>query len=166
MAIEIDKVPAETRWAIATQGMTGVIMVYVKTLRDIVGEERFNQIHPQIWAEAGKGTKQVADALGLAGSDAKSAAETIASVSIVAMGPEFKFETVEATAEKAVIRATECPWWNRMKEMGYEIDICSLADPAYFNGFAKSLNPKLTVSLPKSMPRGDPYCEWVCELQK
>ena len=166
MAGEIEKVPAETRWIIATQGLTGVIVAIAKVLRDVVGQEKYNEIWPQIWAEAGKGSKQVADAFGLAGGDAKSAAETVMLVSVVAMGPELKFEFVEATAERAVLRGTGCPWWNRLKELGIEFDPCSLADPAYCDAFAKSLNPKVSVSLTKALPRGDSYCEWVYELQK
>jgi len=166
MAGEIEKVPAETRWIIATQGLTGVIVAIAKVLRDVVGQEKYNEIWPQIWAEAGKGSKQVADAFGLAGGDAKSAAETVMLVSVVAMGPEVKAGIVEATAEKAVVRSTGCPYWNRMKELGISDDLCSLSDPAYFNAFAKSLNPKLTLTLTKALPRGDSYCEWVYELQK
>ena len=114
----------------------------------------------------GKASKQIADNLGLSGDDAKSIVETINTVAVVAMGPEVKFEIVEATAEKVVSRSAGCPWWNRMKELGISDDLCSVADPAYFNGLAKSLNPKVTVSLNKAMPLGDPYCEWIYKLQK
>lgn len=166
MAEKVEKVPAEIRWTIATQALTGAVIASAKALLDVLGQEKFNEIWGQIWAEAGKASKQIADALGLAGDDAKSAAETSLLVTVLAMGPEVKADIVEATAEKAVVRNTECPYWNRMKELGISDDICSVADPAYFNGLTKSLNPKVTVSLTKSMPQGDPYCEWVYELQK
>ncbi len=166
MAEGVEKVPAENRWTIATRGLTGAIVVTSKALRDVLGQERYNEVLGQIWAEQGKAAKQIADALGLAGDDAKSVAETNVLVTLVAMGPEIKIEIVEATAEKAVLRNTECPWWNRFKELGISEDLCSVACAAYFNGLAKSLNPKVTVSLTKAMPRGDSYCEWVYELQK
>jgi len=166
MAEAVEKVPAENRWTMATHALTGAVIAGAKALRDVVGQERFNEIWGQIWAELGKATKQIADTLGLAGGDAKSAAETVALVSIISMGPEIKIETVEATAEKAVLRNTECPYWNRFKELGISEDLCSVACAAYFNGLANSLNPKVTVSLTKAMPRGDSYCEWAYELQK
>jgi hypothetical protein len=166
MAETVEKVPAETRWTIATQGLTGAVVVAAKALLDVLGQEKYNEVWAQIWSQLGTASKQVADALGVAGDDAKSIAETTMFVTTVSMGPEIKVGTIEATAEKAVLRNTECPYWNRMKELGISDDICSVADPAYFNGFAKSLNPNVTVSLTKAMPKGDPCCEWVFELQK
>jgi hypothetical protein len=162
----IDKVPAETRWAITSQTLTGAIIGTNKVLLDIVGQEKYNEIMGQVWSEGGKASKQIADALGLVGNDAKSIAATVLLVATVEMGPELKFETVEATAEKATIRCTECPWWNRAKELEISDDMCSIGDPAWGNGLAKALNPKVTVDLTKAMPRGDSYCEWVYELQK
>ena len=166
MAEGVEKVPAETRWTIATQALTGAMVVTSKALRDALGQERYNEIHGQIWAEQGKAAKQIADALGLAGGDAKSVAETNVLVTLVAMGPEIKTETVEATEERAVLRNTECPWWNRFKELGISEDLCHVACAAYWDALTKSLNPKVTVSLTKAMPRGDSYCELVYELQK
>ena len=162
----LEKFPVEKRWAIASQTLTGAIIATSKVLLDIVGQEKFNEIMGQVWSEGGKASKQVADALGLAGNDAKSMAAKCTSVGTVTMGPELKFETVEATAEKATIRCTECPWWNRAKEFEISDDMCSVGDFAWNNGLAKALNPKLSVSLTKARPRGDSYCEWVYELQK
>ena len=166
MTDAVEKIPAETRWAIATQALTGAVIATNKAMLDIVGRESYNEIIGQIWAEAGKASKQVADALGLAADDAQSAAETVPLVAVVAMGPEMKFETVEATAEQTVVRCSGCSWWNRAKELGISDDICSVGDPAWSNGLAKALNPKLTVTLTKAMPLGDQFCEWVYELQE
>jgi len=164
MAEPLKKIPAEDRWSIATQALTGAVVALAKAVRDEVGPERYNEIWGQVWGELGKASKQIADALGLAGGDAKSAAETLQLVTDVAMGPEFK-RTVEGTAEKVVLRSTECVWWNRQKELGIS-DVCPVACAAYCDAFAKSLNPKITVSQTKAMPRGDTYCELVWELQK
>jgi len=117
MAEAVEKVPGETRWTIATKALTGVLIVTGKTLRDIVGEKRFDEIWGQVWAGAGKASKEIADALGLAGNDAKSVAEAFQSVVLVSMGPEIESETIEATADKAVVRVTGCPWWNRFNEL-------------------------------------------------
>jgi hypothetical protein len=166
MAEAVEKVPAETRWIIATQALTGSDIATAKATLDILGQEKYNEMKGQIWAELGKASKQIADKLSLAGDDAKSIVETINTVAVVAMGPEVKFEIVEATAEKVVSRSAGCPWWNRMKELGISDDLCSAGDYAWCDALAKSLNPKATVSLTKAKPRGDPYCEWVGELQK
>lgn len=162
----LEKVPAESRWTIATKVLTGQLIATAKALRDALGQEKYNEVCEQSWTERGKAAKQLADTLGLAGDDAKSAAETLQALDIVTTGPEFKFETVEAASEKTVLRCTGCAWWNRQQELGIPGDLCSVAALAYCNALAKSLNPKLTVSGTKSMPRGDPYCESVWELQK
>jgi hypothetical protein len=166
MAEAAKNVPAENRWAVATQALTGGIVVTNKTMLDIIGRENYNKAIAQIWAGLGNASKEVADALGWTVDDAQSAAETVTSVAVVAMGPEFGFETVEASAEKTVLRSTKCPWWSRAQEMGISEDMCSLGDPAWSDALAKSLNPKVTVRLTKAMPRGDPYCEWVYELEE
>lgn len=166
MAEGVEKVPAEIRWAIATKALTGAATAVMKTLRDLLGQERYNEVSGQIWAELGKASKQVADALGLSGGDAKSAVETFKSVLNVTMGPEFKIETVEATAEKAVTRCTACPWWSRQQEFRIPGDLCSAASNAFDKAFAKALNPNLSLALTTGMCRGDAYCETVWELQK
>jgi len=160
----LKNVPAETRLTIASQTLTGAIIATNKVLLDIVGEEKYNEIIGQIWSEGGKASKQIADSLGLVGNDAKSISEINPAVATVEMGPEFKFETLEATTEKAIVRCTECPWWNRAKELAISEDMCSVGDHAWNNGLAKAINPKLNVKLTKAMPLGDTYCEWVYEL--
>jgi len=162
----IKKVPAENRWAVASKTMTGAIMATNKVILDIVGREKYNEFMEKIWSEGGKASKQIADTLGMNGKDAKSIADTVQGVATVEMGPEFKFVIVEATEEKATLRCTECPWLNRAKELGISDDMCSLADQAYANGFAKTINPKMKVTIIKAMPRGDAHCEWIYELEK
>ncbi len=39
MTEAIDKIPAETRWAIATKGLTGALVAYGDDLRDAIGDE-------------------------------------------------------------------------------------------------------------------------------
>ncbi len=41
----VEKVPAETRWAIASQTLTGAIIATNKVLLDIVGQEKYNEIN-------------------------------------------------------------------------------------------------------------------------
>jgi len=161
-----EKVPAENRWTIASQTMTGAIMTTNKILLDIVGREKYNEIIAQIWSEGGKASKQIADTLGLDGNDAESIAKTVLGVANVEMGPDFKLEMIEATTEKAIVRCTECPWQNRSRELGISEDMCSVGDQSWGNGLARTLNPKLKVTLTKAMPKGDAYCEWIYELEK
>jgi hypothetical protein len=166
MKISTEKVPPEARWATSGQGLSAALMVTNKALYDAVGKEKYEEIVGQIWAEAGKASKQIADAFGLTGDDVKAVTETWALVTTVLMGPEFKFETAEATAEKAVLRASECPLWNRVKELEISDDLLTVGDFNYCNELTKSLNPNVAVCHTKHMHLGDPYCEWVFERKK
>lgn len=58
MAQSVEKVPAETRWAIATQALTGAVTAASKALRDALGQDKYNEVWGQIWAEQGKTAKQ------------------------------------------------------------------------------------------------------------
>lgn len=165
MAISVDKVPGGARWTLATDALMSVVIAAGKSLRDVLGQERYDKAWAQIWNELGKSSQQTADALGHRSDDAKSIAEASMSVALLTMGPEVEIELVEATAEKAVLRSTKCPWRNKMKELGIKDALCCVGHLAYFNGFAKSLNPKVTVNLTKAMSRGDSCCEWVFQLE-
>ena len=160
----LEKIPAETRWTITGNALTGMSVGIMTALFDAVGQEKYNEIIKQLMTEGGGASKQIADNLGLAAVDAKSTAETFRTVLLVSMGPEFKFQIVEATAEKAVFRCTECAWWNRVKELGTAYDLLTVGSSAYTNSFVKSLNPKVTVSRLTGMCVGDAYCEYVFEL--
>ena len=166
MKVSVENIPAETRWTIATQAMSGVAIAYSKALYDLAGPEQFNKINEQIWGQTGKGAKQIADALNMKGSDAKGVAEALSSVCMVAMGPEAKIEAVESTEEKTVMHITGCPWLNRVKEFGITEDILTAGDEAFCQTFAKSLNPNVTMLHTKRMHKGDPYCEWIFEIKK
>ena len=60
----VAEIPAENRWMIATQGLTGAYVATVKAMLDAVGRDKYNEMMIQIWTEAGKSSKQIADALG------------------------------------------------------------------------------------------------------
>jgi hypothetical protein len=163
MTEAIDKIPAETRWAIATQGLTGATIAYAKALKDGIGEDKYNAFINAVWFEAGKGAKEFADNLGMASDNAgelEAVAELFANT---AMGPECQFEIVEATADRCVGKATKCPWCERGKEMGLDFDLCSSGHQGWGEGVIEALNPSFKFSLTKNMVRGDAHCEWVIE---
>lgn len=84
----------------------------------------------------------------------------------VSMGPEFRFEVVEATRDRCVGRTTECPWHKRWKEQGVGFDTCGVGHQRWGDGAAERLNPEFTFKLVKNMVRGDSHCEWVVERKK
>jgi hypothetical protein len=165
MEISVENIPAETRWTIATQAMSGVMTAYSKALYDVAGPEQFNKMLEQIWEQAGQGAKQVADALGMKPDDAKSVAETWAIVSAIALGPELKGEIVESSKERTVLRGTGCPFLNRVTEYGITEDLLTAGNAAYCEALTNSLNPNVKMTHTKRMHLGDPYCEWIFETK-
>ncbi len=159
----IEKISGETRWAISTKAMTGTIMAHAMVMKDALGEEKFLDAFEKIWFEAGKGIKEIVDAFGLPVDNAKSIEEAMRLSALIAMGPEFESETVEATEDMVVVRFTKCPWHERWKELGLDYPYCNSGHTGYGNGAIEALNPAFTFKLTKNMTRGDPYCEHIIE---
>jgi hypothetical protein len=166
MTEAIEKVPAETRWEIATKGLTGACTVMINTLKDVLSQEKFDEFQVGLWSEAGKGAKELANTLGLTIENPRDIDEVMALLGMTSMGPEFKFETVEATEDRCVGRTTKCAWHERWKELGLKDDICSSGHQGWGDGAVESLNPNFTYSLTKNMIRGDQFCEWIIERKK
>ena len=166
MAESIEKVPAETRWEIATKGLTGACMALINAFKGAVSQDKFDEFQVGLWSQAGKGAKELADTLGLASESSRDIGEVMELLAITSMGPEFKFEVVEATEDRCVGRTAMCAWHERWKELGLEDDFCTSGHQGYGDGAVESLNPNFTFTLTKNMQRGDPYCEWVVERKK
>jgi hypothetical protein len=166
MTEAINNIPAETRWEIATKGLTGAIVAMEKAIKDAMGQNKYDEFSKALWYEAGKGAKDFADNIGLATENAKDIEEVLKLLGLTAMGPEFNFEVVEATEDKCVGRTNLCAWHERWKELGIDFDICNSGHQSWGEGAVENLNSNFTFSLTKNMVCGDSYCEWVIERKK
>ena len=161
----LEKVPMETRWNLAADGLLAWSVGFCKRLLDNEGKEKFLEYWKKTNSAAGPESKKLADRLGFTGNDAKSAAIIIPAVITIWYGPKTKFEIEEATAEKARVKCTNCTFWNTVQARKITDDICSAKSRYYWEGFAKAINPKLTSTSVKARPLGDSVCEWVIELK-
>jgi hypothetical protein len=166
MAEAIEKVPAETRWEIATKGLTGACTALINAFKGAVSQEKFDEFQVGLWSQAGKGAKELADTLGLATENPRDIVEVTELLAMTSMGPEFNFEIVEATEDRCVGRANKCPWHERWKEFGLKEDFCNSGHQGWGDGAVQSLNPNFNFTLTKNMQRGDSYCEYVIERNK
>lgn len=166
MANRIDSIPEKTRWEVATQSLTGAFTAISGALQKAAGQKGFEAFNGPLWYEAGKGAKDFASTVGMTAKSAPEIEEVTHLMAQVAMGPEFAFEIVEATNDRCVGRATECPWHNRAKEQGQDFDSCGVGHQNWGDGAVESLNPDFTFKLLKNMNRGDSHCEWVVERKK
>jgi hypothetical protein len=71
MANAIEMIPENTRWEIATQGLTGAYIAISRAFKEAVGQKKFEELNGSLWYQAGKGAKDFADNLGLATESAK-----------------------------------------------------------------------------------------------
>ncbi len=163
MVIEINQIPLEAKWAMATNALTGALSAHLDALYSAVGKERYVEIVRQIWTQLGQGSAEAIQSMDMKLDNVQLVSEAGVTLCICAMGPEYKIEAVEASENRTVMKVTECPWNNRMNEFGISHDLLSACDTAFWNQFVKSLNPNVTMKHGKQMHRGDECCEWIFE---
>lgn len=161
----LEKVPVEARWAIAASTVIFWSVSYFKEIYDTRGREQYLEHWKKTSPIVAARSKGNAERLGFTGDDAKSAAAIIPANLIIVYGPKQKFETIEATAEKARLKCLNCELWNAVQARKITDDLCSVHSQYWWDGFVKAMNPKLTSTLVKARPRGDSVCEWVIELK-
>lgn len=161
----VEKVPVETRWDVAAGTVIFWAVTYYKEIYDTRGREKYLEHWKKNSPIVAARSKGFADRLGFSGSDAKSAIEIIPAMLIINYGPKQRYETLEATKEKARLRCTNCQLWNQVQAQKITDDICSVHSQHWWDGFVKAMNPKMTSTLVKARPRGDSVCEWVIELK-
>lgn len=166
MEFKVEQIPAETKWGMATKGLTGALAAHMNAIYSLAGKEKYEEIIRQIWGQIGQGSAEEIKASGMAVENAKMVGEAGVTVCICAMGPEYKIEQVEATEDRTVMKITECSWKNRMNELGISHDLLSACDIAFWENFVKNLNPNVTMRHGKQMHLGAPYCEWIFETKK
>jgi hypothetical protein len=166
MEFNADQVPWEKKWAMAAKGLTGALAAHLHAMYNAIGEEKYAEIVRQIWAHIGKNTAEEVKASGMTVDNAKSIGEVGVTTCICTMGPEYNIEQIEASEDRTVMKITQCPWKNRMNELGISHDLLSACDVAFWDHFTKNINPNVTMRHGKQMHRGDPYCEWIFETKK
>ena len=181
MAELLEKIPAEKRWEITAKILTGLTVLRgSKTMVPLLGKgegifapvmgfEKFAEIMKKIFCEGGrKFYPWVKETFNISVKDAIGAAKLVDVVGDLLTGPEWEGEFVEQTPERVIWRDTKCPWWERYKE--FEVDpvlrTCESGCHAWVGEGLKAVNPKITFKLTKSLPLGDPYCEFVWEFKE
>jgi len=100
--------------------------------------------------------------------DATEAATFAMLALMLLMGPETQSELIEATPERAVVRTTKCPFWERYEEneVNPELIPCEIGHQAFCKEGFKAITPNVTYKLVKARPSGESYCEGVYEFKE
>ena len=180
MAELLEKIPVEKCWAITVKALTRLIALRIHIARNLLGIgegiispiwgwEKYEEINTKIWADGGKKLfPLVKKMFNILVEDAIGAAMLRIVVVTLTNGPELKYEIVESTPKRTVIRITQCAYCVRYKEFGInpELSACPEGHQANVEEGLKAVNPKLSFKLTKAIPRGDPYCEEIFEFKE
>ena len=161
----LEKIPMATRWAITSGNFVYFQISDNKALFDKVGQEKYNEIKKKSGLTVGARNKKRSENFGFTGNNAKSVAAMATALVTMYYGPEEKFEIVNATAEKALVKCVNCAYWNTAQARTITDDTCSAWSQFWWEGFVTAMNPKLTLKLVKARPWGDSVCEWALELK-
>ena len=121
----LEKIPMETRWAITSGAFLYFAISEDKALFDKVGREKYNQIKKENGLASGARNKKQAENFGFTGDDAKSVAAMATALVTMYYGPKEKFEIVNGTAEKALVRSLNCAYWDTVQARKITDDTCS-----------------------------------------
>ena len=105
----------ETRWAFTSGGFVYLKISEDKALFDKVGQEKYNEINRKNGLASGARNKKHAENFGFTGDDAKSAADMATALVTMYYGPKEKFEIVNASSEKALVRSLNCAYWDTLQ---------------------------------------------------
>lgn len=162
--MELEDIPAEVRWQIATKAGQTLSIGYGLAFRQILGNEAVQEVEESIWAEGGKQIKAIADFLGLPVGNAIEVDDTFGVIGMTLLG-KMEYDTVESNGNKVVQRITDCPNLNTHKEMFAPIISMPHICQVYSNSAVENLNPKYNLKFNKKMCDGDEYCEYCLELK-
>ena len=157
--------PISDRWAFTSGGFIYNQISIDKALFDKVGQEKYNEIKKKNGLAMGARNKNYAENFGFKGNDAKSVAAMATALVTMYYGPKEKFEIVNGTTEKALVRNLNCAYWDTLQSRKIADDTCSVFSQSWWEGFSTAMNPKLTMKLVKARPWGDPVCEWAFTLK-
>lgn len=178
----LEKVPAEKCWAIGARILNGFLVLSgSKILPSVLGMEegiispvwgweKWSEINVKVMTEIGKRHYLfVKEMFNLKVENAIDAAKLSFIATILAFGPGFEGEIVEATPEKASIRWKKCSldeWFNILEVDPQLRAGCHGGHKVFPKEGLNAVNPKLTHKLTKALAWGDPYCEDVIEFKE
>ena len=163
--MELEDIPAEVRWEIATKAALASSIGYNMAFREILGDETVDQIEEAADIEAGREVKTIADFLGFSTTNAIEVDDAYGIVGMIIMG-KMEYETLQATNERVVQRLTNCPMLNANKEMNATCESMPNHCQAFGKSAVEELNPRYTHNFSKQMCAGDEYCQYTVELKK
>jgi hypothetical protein len=129
-------------------------VVYIEAIRKMLGDEGLKAMGEENRLHGLRLGKAALDSGSLRKGDFKSIYEFFESAH-----PYFGFELAigDNTENRFDLRVTKCPWLKTFKALGAGEDICYWVTKMD-EGIGQVVDPKVRMTLPKCMMRGDDYC--------
>jgi hypothetical protein len=168
--VNIDQIPVEVRWRLATQAVNDLPFVYGMVYRNVVGERysrELDEASRQIWMQAGKEQAAVARAFALPVRNAMQVAQAFSTVCVLYMGPEMNNgQVLQGQGDSAVITLEQCPMYTRSIKWGMDPKKIITDCRAYCMAGIQALNPEYEVQFEKSLCAGDAGCRMRVERKR
>ncbi|MDD1656841.1 MAG: hypothetical protein LUQ41_00050 [Methanomicrobiales archaeon] len=152
--VDIRDIPGEMRWQIATRLVSSFPVLYDGAFREAMGD-RYDELEYNVWIEAGKEARAVADGFGFPTGTAKEIAECVRVVTTLFFGLDVREEVLDISGTRAVILTKGCPFMVRGAELGGRPAHLFPKCMAFSMAAVESLNPKYTTRFVRAMCMGD-----------
>lgn len=161
--VRIKDIPEATRWMMATNVLTSLI---VALGREPGSNADVNSFRNSIFSEMAQEIRSIADRYNMPRDHAADLVQTLGAVSVILFEPEFETRYIEGFPDEAVIRLTECAMFREEHARGISSLQVNSVCQAYVRHAIEALNPEFTISVPRARCRGDSFCEMVIERKK
>ena len=156
--VDLRDIPEGTRWQLATRVLSSLPVMYDMALREAVGS-RYDELEFQVWIELGRDTVDIAKAFQLPVTTAGELALALRLITVLLFGPEFRYEVLEISQDRATLITKTCPFLGSSHEYGGTPKNLFPKCLAYSVAVVETLNPKFTVRFVRSLCIGDRTCE-------
>ncbi|MCU0631393.1 MAG: hypothetical protein MUC66_00250 [Methanolinea sp.] len=153
--VRVKDIPMPTRWAIATQALSHLVMV--------ADPQQCRENPEFLLDELGEEIREIADRYDMPREDARDLVQTLGAISVILFGPTFETPYIEGFHQESVIRLTECAMFRPEREKRRDPSQVHRVCSAYVKSAIKALNPDYTVSISRARCRGDTFCEMIIE---
>ena len=156
--VDIRDIPEGTRWQIATRILSSLPVMYDIAFRGAVGKQ-YDELEYHVWIELGRDALDIAKAFQLPVTRAAELARSLRLITVLLFGPEFRYEVLEISGDRATLITKTCPFLESSHEYGGTPKNLFPRCLAYSVAVVETLNPKFTARFVRSLCMGDRACE-------
>ena len=156
--VDLRDIPEGTRWQIATRILSSLPVMYDMAFREAVGK-KYDELEYQVWMELGKDALDIARAFQLPVTRAAEVAQALRLITRLIFGPEFRYEVLEISEDRATLITKTCPFLGATHEYGGTPKNLFPKCLAFSVAVAETLNPKFTARFVRSLCMADRTCE-------